>query len=95
MENSLRLSNYRQRQKYKQTPTDFSLHISCSSHNREAFCVILTQKERAETHLFDEVFNDPIQCFSFFTAFMTRKPNETSSIALEMAKPIALAHEII
>lgn len=64
-------------------------------HNRGAFRLILTHNERAETHLFDDVFNDPIQCSSFFTTFMTRNPNENSAVALGMAKPIALAHEII
>lgn len=62
----------------------------------EPFCVILTHNERAETHLFDDVFNDPHSALlRFLTTSMTGNPNETRAVALGTAKPIALAHEII
>lgn len=56
---------------------------------------VLSYNETAKTHLFDDVFNNAIQCFSFFTTFMTRNSNETGAVALGMARSIALAHKII
>lgn len=83
--------NKRQSSNNDVTPTPQSPH-----HKLSAFHVILTGNERAQTHLFDDVFNDPIHCFFFPVAIvMTRNSNESCSVALGTAKPIALAHEII